>query len=77
MISNWTLFDFTIQWLWVGVIVVLAIIYIVGAVRRFIKRPNNGSMPGCSGCALSDKCEKNSASCCDDGGTSDNSDCQL
>lgn len=78
MISNWSIFDFTIQWLWVGVIVVLAVIYIVGATRRSIKRSKNNSVPECSGCILLDKCEKSSAGHCKDGdSSSSNSECRL
>ena len=58
MIYNWTFFDFTIQWIWVGIIVVLAVVYLIGALRKSMKKSRKRDNINCAGCILADKCDK-------------------
>lgn len=69
MITYWTFFDFTIQWIWVGIIVALAAVYFIGTLRRSLRRPKGGNSVNCAGCVLADKCNHDADKCCEEKGS--------
>ena len=49
------------QWIGVGVVILICIIYVFRKLRR-PRLPNNGNTEGCEGCPLLDNCSKKSCS---------------
>ena len=60
--------DYTLQWVWVGLIVICALIFNVSYARRIYRNTRKGANPSCNGCVLIDKCERNKSAekPCDD-----------
>ncbi len=60
--------DYTLQWVWVGLMVICALIFIVRYARRIYRNTRKGANPSCNGCVLIDKCERNKSAekPCDD-----------
>ncbi|MFG6381107.1 MAG: hypothetical protein K1V87_03250 [Muribaculum sp.] len=57
----WTSTDFLLQWMWVALIVVCAVILAVRHLRKSWRRAHSGKAPQCAGCPLSESCEKDDA----------------
>ena len=57
MRANFAITDFTVQWVWVGIIVGLAVLYAVISMKRRFDRAKKSSNPTCAGCILSEHCE--------------------
>lgn len=54
---------YLLQWIWVALIVIAAVIFAVNAIMRYVKRTSEKKE--CCGCELADKCSsaKSDASC--------------
>jgi len=57
----WTSTDFMLQWMWVALIVVCAVILAVRHFRKSWRRARNAKTPQCADCPLSETCEKDDA----------------
>ena len=57
----WTSTDFLLQWMWVALIVVCAVILAVRHFRKSWLRVRNARSPQCADCPIADTCVKDDA----------------
>ncbi len=57
----WTSTDFLLQWMWVALIVVCAVILAVRHFRKSWLRARNARSPQCADCPIADTCFKDDA----------------
>ncbi len=61
MTHDWTFHDFLLQWIWVGIIVICAVVM---GVRSFIRNSKRKGLDDvCGGCPLKDDCRKSPSEC--------------